>query len=803
VVVALGMVVCCLVFVAGASALGDVTSGGAACPNEASAGFRSYLPDCRGYEQVTPVFKEGTELELHALSPDGSDAIALTLGGFARIEQDSTTEGGTYQLARSASGWTVTAISPASASFPNQEWLAACPELSSTLWVARAPSESIAAENLYVREADGTVVKIGPMLPPAAVIGPPSNEFQGFLYGGEIRYRDASADLSHVLFTILKGGRFDVSWPGDATNGQSSLYEYVGTGQTRPELVGVNNEGHLISTCATWLGSNASQDVYNAVSTDGSRVFFTAQAPTGECPGTSGPVVNEVFARIDGSETVGISEPSDGADGACAACNESEPHSAEFAGASEDGSKVFFLTEQELLPGVAGGMGLYEYDFDSPVGHRVLRVAAGALGAAEVQGVARVSEDGSHVYFVARGRLSEGPRGGQNGSCLTELSVGEQAQEAIAGEEEAKAEPVTTGAKCRPLVGGDNLYVFERDTAHPAGKVSFIATLCTGTEESGALGGIAQCPSARNDESDWSVSDQRRVQATPDGRFLVFSSAGELTSGDASRVNQIFEYDTVTGELVRVSQPRAGYTPKEAKLSAEANASEIPVPAYSGVTGPTVPATGLAVSGDGSVVVFSSAGALTKEAEAAAGAGVESAYEYRSSVASGGTISTGGVYLISGESTAPSRGVEGMDGSGDDVFFVTAGSLVPQDTDSQFDTYDARVGGGFLGPDPPAGCIAEACVSPALVPSLVAPGSDVPGGAGVPAASVVGPSGSVPAVGGKVPGRVVLTRRERLARALRACTRVRKKDRRVACEETALKRYSAHRKPKSTGLGSK
>jgi len=43
---------CCVFFAAGASAAGG-------CPNEASPGFRSYLPECRGYEMVTPAFKDG------------------------------------------------------------------------------------------------------------------------------------------------------------------------------------------------------------------------------------------------------------------------------------------------------------------------------------------------------------------------------------------------------------------------------------------------------------------------------------------------------------------------------------------------------------------------------------------------------------------------------------------------------------------------------------------------------------------------------------------------------------------------
>lgn len=81
------------------------------------------------------------------------------------------------------------------------------------------------------------------------------------------------------------------------------------------------------------------------------------------------------------------------------------------------------------------GCNLYLYDFGRPVGERLVAVSAGDTGGAGpgVQGVMAVSDDGSHVYFVARGVLS----GAANGK-------GDKAEK-----------------------GGENLYVFERDAAHP------------------------------------------------------------------------------------------------------------------------------------------------------------------------------------------------------------------------------------------------------------------------------------------------------------------------------------------------
>ena len=89
------------------------------------------------------------------------------------------------------------------------------------------------------------------------------------------------------------------------------------------------------------------------------------------------------------------------------------PEPGVFQGASRDGSKVFFLTKQPLLNGDEGGTGtgqdLYEDEIEGEGASaklaRVVQVSHDphAGQAAEVQGVTRISEDGSHVYFVAEG----------------------------------------------------------------------------------------------------------------------------------------------------------------------------------------------------------------------------------------------------------------------------------------------------------------------------------------------------------------------------------------------------------------
>jgi hypothetical protein len=598
-----------------------------ACPNEAlRQELRSgQLPDCRAYEMVSPAFKDGANAVILAVSGDGAHMIAEALGAFAGTEgeQYNGLNGPVYEFSRTASGWATTPLDPPASRFPALLFQGASRDLTRTLWVLREPSQSIGEGDLYVRESDGRFVKVGPLV--GGTSGPPGGPNFRIAFEGRT-YVGASADLSHIVISAHEGSE------------ELSLYEYAGLGVAGPELVGVNEEGKQISNCGTTLGGALEQEGYNAISSNGERVFFTAlSGPLGkrEC---LTPTVNELYARINRSETVDISEPSP------LQCEECQTPAtvalgrapAEFQGASEDGSKVFFTTEQELLKGQTT-KNLYEFDFDRGVGHRIVLASKG-FSSPEVQGVARVSQDGSHAYFVAKGVLTTAPNR-QGGS---------------------------------PKAGSDNLYLFERDASYPQGRVAFIAPL----------------PEA--DSSDWQTEDSRPVQATPDGRFLVFDS-GSL----------VFEYDAKEELLVNVSM---GHT-----------ATIVP-PGFKELSGarPTEAQSELAVSSDGSYVLFGSG---------EFGSGLLSEYH------SVGPISNGNMYPLAGRDGR--FGIARLDASGGDVFFQSVKSLVAADVNTGEDTYDARVNGGFPEPAGPAGCEGEACqAARSSVPLFGSPGSSSATGGG-------------------------------------------------------------------------
>ncbi|MGH2910967.1 MAG: hypothetical protein ACRDJ3_00675 [Solirubrobacteraceae bacterium] len=672
--------------------------------------------------------------------------------------------------------------------------------LSKTLWGAQIGTTPH-KEDIYMRNGASEPVLVGAgEIPGLATVDLAVDE--------ELALVGASSDLTHTVFAITSqpgssGGHVDV-WPGDTTNKEaSSLYEYTygGTPNVEPTLVGVKNEGvlkgsphinesaELVSNCGTELGSGKSNpgeggDYYNAVSQDGNTVFFTAKA----CGG--GPTADELYARVDQTRTVAISEPSKED---CEVCNTTtEVKRTSFVGASKDGEKAFFMTEQALLPGQEG-MSIYAYDFSAPPSSggnpdgRISLVSQGPKP--EVQGIVRISEDGSHVYFVAKAVLTGANAEGQS-----------------------------------PEAGGDNLYVYEPDPAHTGiSHVVFVAKLLTAAREAEAIAeeeaieveaGVkatelleAYCPPANinypcseefyadlvremsvlgyfdiaetlnEDEQVWQKADQRPAQATPDGRFLVFTSSADLTTDDTSRVPQIFEYDSnggVSGEgsLVRVSIGQNGSYGADGNVSHFSEAPQIPLLSFAFSDLPTSARFGLAVSDDGSKVFFTSAAQLTPLAVS----GEPSVFEY----------SKGNVYLLSDGADAsligggaPTVQLYGSDALGSNVFFTTADGLVPQAADTEQTLYDAREEGGFAAPVLAPGCMGETCRgSFADVPALGSP----------PGTSTQVAGDNLVGVPGAKRTPVATAKSLHLARALKACNRLRRR-KRAQCRVRARKRY--------------
>lgn len=708
------------------------------------------------FKQGYPVF--GASSFSAGVSSEGAPLyLGSSLGVFAGASE-AYSDGNDYAFRRTASGWTTTPLDPQLSEYvvnnnggqPDRAAMAISGTAES-LMELRTPAESVDSSNLY-RVVPGTSPTfIGPLLPPSTI---PDESESGLVTppAQNVTFAGATPNLSHLLYYIvpeteegLPAGKTNL-WPPDSTltGNTRSLYEYVGSGHSgrggdQPQLVGVRDSGELISQCGTTLGGAKSGSVHDAISEDGDIIYFTA-APGG-CEGTApagafgigaGPEVAELYARVDGEQTVAISEPSH-AD--CEECLTSPGSRAAgtFEGATSNGEVVFFSTSQELLPG-ATGRNLYEFNLLGPPGKKVTLLSRPAVGEAGVLGTGALSADANELYFVAEG--------------------------ALAGENNAHRAPET---------GVPNLYAYRRECgeeascAAPKHAITFVASLAPG------------------DSSEWEPVTGAAMNLTPDGNVLVFTSAADLTSDDHSTAQQIFRYEASNETLTRVSAGNEGFNEDgntstfPATLPTSTNSGQVGAERMLGLSSHP------AVSDDGAVVVFQSGDALTPGATQDPAGEAQNVYEYRD----------GHVYLISDgvDATVTELGVagsavEGVSGSGADVFFETYASLLREDTDAEADFYDARRLGGFAPPNTEAPCEASACQTPSQNPPPFAEAPSSSLGPEAPAAIRTTPA-HPPAAGNA----------SKLKKALRQCRRRHRKSVRRRCEAAAKHRYAPKRLP--------
>ncbi len=666
------------------------------------------LPDGRGYEQVTPVQKNGSVIggtvfgQPATVSADGSHVIASVIQCFAdatSCNASSDAVGGTGSLvsfARTSSGWQATALDPSASQFAVTGPLVSDPNTGTALLGVTTLAGDV---DILARQSDGSFTEFGP----AAPLGSGQSGDHGINKGA------LSADGSHVVWEMalsLAGagsGNSATDWAFDPTDRHGfSVYEYVGAGNSQPRMVDVSGGAGStdpVSACGGNLGTVGPNTGLGAQSRDGATVYFTAIGQDNvSCTVPITLPVDAVYARLNGSRTVAVSQRSPADCGVSSGCQSSPPADASLEGASAEGSRAYFTSTQQLtdsasedsqpgdgaVSGTTSGSGcantagpngcdLYLYDFSRPAGHELVDVSAGDRSGAgpRVKRVIAISRDGSHVYFVAGGVLATNP--------------------------DANGHPAQSGQ--------NNLYVYDASTS----QTSFVAAL----------------PDA--DHHEWEFGGADSANATADGRFLVFTSYGALTPDDTSQsgAKQVFRYDAQAGQLIRLSVGNDGFedngnrsAPSACTIaqgcSEDATIVEPRIGLADGRTDPTM-------SDDGGYVFFQSPLALTPQAldDVRIDLDSEGFTSYAQNVYE---WHAGHVYLISdGRDTAvaPHRGCQfksavcllGTDSSGQNVFFTTVDRLVPQDTDSELDFYDARVGGGFPY-NVPASCSGDSCQDP-------------------------------------------------------------------------------------------
>ena len=648
------------------------SEGQAACPNSAfRTGFSAPLPDCRAYEMVSPVDKDGGDVKTllnfrsfsNALDQSAEGGDAFTFSSYRTFgESAGAPMTAQYMAVREGSGWETTPITPPQAlnssgpgyqtgvNFDNM-YRAFSPDLCAA-WVfvetepALAPGADEDLPALYRRENCSGTGSYETLAQAEA------EEQDGG--GAEVELQGVSADGTAMVVRS-----FNNLIP-EAGGGAKSRAYYVSHGQTALVCMlpdGSRFEGDCTAGSSPLLSSyvaegegNRAGTLTHAISADGSRVYWTAIVNKEGEP--------EGFGKIYLRENPGAEQSaSGGCDEAGKACTlkVSETRStarARFLAASADGSKALYVFDEGTQDG-----NLFEFDADEGASRLVARKSLGYVAGAE---------DLSIFYFVS--------------------------EEKLAG---------TTGATS----GEPNLYVTED------GSTTFIATLSR----------LDANPNPRllSDVSPWAALHIAR--ATPDGRTLAFLSTKSLTGYDntdaASRLPcgvregseeglcdaEVYLYRAGSESPVCVSCNPTGAQP-EGRDGLKVGEQRVPYVIAGNLTAPTTQHyTPRNLSVDGNRLFFDSYDSLLPrdtngrkdvyQWEAASGAGQCEAIGAEIYVASsGGCLSL----ISSGESPEDSEFID-ADPDGANVFFLTNASLLPQDP-GLFDVYDARVEGGFSQP---------------------------------------------------------------------------------------------------------
>lgn len=217
-------------------------------------------------------------------------------------------------------------------------------------------------------------------------------------------------------------------------------------------------------------------------------------------------------------------------------------------------------------------------------------------------------------------------------------------------------------------------------------------------------------------------------QATPDGRVLVFrgfqSSLNALTGSDNGGHMQYYRYDDADRSVTCISCPSG--------RPATANVPQgmAVLVNFSGANSPRI------VSDDGSVIVFKTRDALVPQDVN----NDEDLYEWHNGVVGLITDGVTNYTQFNGQARSGSF-VVGVSADAKNIVFESASLLTPDVIDTAqpyYQVYDARVGGGFPQPTPPAQCEGEQCHGTLMSPpSLAGVGSATYSGSGNVTAAAV------------------------------------------------------------------
>ncbi len=522
------------------------------------------LPDGRVYEMVSPPDKNGAGVLIstqRARTAVQGDAILYSsLVGFGDVRGTGVSVD--YMAVRHGGGWATHAITPRQDPQPSNTIALSkepiyegelSPDLSTGVVRANPSLPPLTAgapnvakvQNLYVRRdlrtpGDGTYTLMSDAVSPQG-----TNDINRPDFGG------ASADFRHVAFDTR------LNLTADASGTGVKAYEWA-DGAVR--LAGVLPDGRAAASSSVEKGFGYWHP--HGVSADGSRVLFTS--PAG--------VRGNLYMRVDGATTVQLNRSERAVPDA--------PQSATFQTESADGTRVFFTTLEKLVDGDDDTcVDLYLYDASLPDGdpHNLVRISTDQEPAdglcADVGGVVGTSRDGTTAYFLATRQLVLGApllvsaplfvwRDGQLRYVSNRsIDFADDVATANLTTAESSARVTPDGAHVlfsssagAGLTGYDHgscpgggcreLYVYSADADGGAGRLACASCRPDGepaTRDAGIFARVGDGGANSSAHLNRAISD--------DGRRAFFHTAEALVPQDRNDVSDVYEYDTVAGQL--------------------------------------------------------------------------------------------------------------------------------------------------------------------------------------------------------------------------------------------------------------
>lgn len=452
-----------------------------------------------------------------------------------------------------------------------------------------------------------------------------------------------------------------------------------------------------------YLPANYYGTTTNSISNDGTKVFFESP-PTfaGGGGGAEGVGPAHLYMRDLSNQTTTQLD-----------ANPSAAGQAVYEGASQNGSLVFFTSNEGLAGDSNSDNELYEFNSTGsqigPAGPMsVIPLSDGGNPSTDgnVVGVTAISNDGSQVYFIAEGVLASNQ--GAQGETATQGALNFYVVDTKTGATTFIAtlgSGVPNDTRDKTVLAGEpdidraavptsngNVMVFESTAnltgQNPSGPTTTLAADTTSEQTTIKVASTKGFVAGRPIEIESSFLPERTtIASVPNAHHLKLAGVGLFfthSAGD-SVVQlppfEIYRYST-DGSLACVSCTPTGVTATgPAGLGASGGGSYGP------------PQEGVPMSSDGSRIFFDSPDALVP--------GVITSPPIPIGLFGGLTFAdhvyeweNGHVYVLSDPRSTTGSFLGTTTPSGNDVFFTTEDQLVPKDTDGWDDIYDARVGGG-------------------------------------------------------------------------------------------------------------